>query len=97
MQNEYNHLIESLRVKLRKVLTLFEQQKKDKIILIDRNYQLEEELKTRNSEIEILKDKIEKLKIAKTLTGEEGDSHEAKKQITKLVREIDKCIALLNR
>ena len=97
MQNEYNHLIESLRVKLRKVLTLFEQQKKDKNILRDRNYQLEEELKTKNNEIEILKDKIEKLKIAKTLTGEEGDSHEAKKQITKLVREIDKCIALLNR
>ena len=35
--------------------------------------------------------------IAKALIGSEEDSHEAKQKINRIVREIDKCIALLNR
>ena len=45
-------------------------------------------------------DELEKanhtLKIAKSLTGAE-DNAEAKQKINELVREIDKCIALLNK
>ncbi|MCK4569744.1 MAG: hypothetical protein KAT76_05585 [Bacteroidales bacterium] len=48
------------------------------------------------TEIEKLKDQIVKLKIAKSLTDKE-DSTEVKAKIEELLREIDKCVGLLNQ
>jgi len=45
--------------------------------------------------IRILEEKIETLKITKTIETKEG-AVEAKERITRLVREIDTCIGLLN-
>ena len=55
-------------------------------MLLDR----EEKLK----ELEI---KYERVKLSGALLGEGENAHEAKRKITELVREIDKCVALLNR
>jgi len=55
------------------------------------------QLKEKDIEISQLKDEIVKLKIAKSITTGDEESQEAKQKINKLVREIDKCIALLNR
>ncbi len=52
-----------------------------------------EELKT---EIDQLKEQIVKLKIAKSLTDKEG-STEVKAKVEELLREIDKCVGLLNQ
>ncbi|MCT4638542.1 MAG: hypothetical protein N4A72_12650 [Bacteroidales bacterium] len=42
--------------------------------------------------------KYDTLKLAKSFVdGESNDSSEAKKKVARIVREIDKCIALLNR
>ena len=41
--------------------------------------------------------KYESLKLAKSIAVSSGDSHDAKIKINRLVREIDKCISLLNR
>jgi len=53
-------------------------------------YDREEKLK----ELEI---KYERIKLSGALLGEGENAFEAKKKITELVREIDKCVALLNR
>ncbi|MGA2406140.1 MAG: hypothetical protein ABSF81_05255 [Bacteroidales bacterium] len=45
-------------------------------------------------EVEI---KYERIKLSGALLGEGENALEAKKKITKLVREIDRCVALLNR
>ena len=52
-----------------------------------------EELKT---EIDQLKEQIVKLKITKSLTDKEG-STEVKAKVEELLREIDKCVGLLNQ
>ena len=57
-----------------------------KAILQDR------ELKMKELEI-----KYERVKLSGALLGEGGNASEAKNKITELVREIDKCVALLNR
>jgi hypothetical protein len=41
--------------------------------------------------------KYERVKLSGALLGEGENAHEAKRKITELVREIDKCVALLNR
>ena len=55
------------------------------------------ELKNKEEENEGLIKKYESLKMAKTIAAASGDAHDAKIKINRLVREIDKCISLLDR
>jgi hypothetical protein len=57
--------------------------------------QLREENQELNEKVRQLDEKIKILKLAKTLENKEGNV-EAKLKINELVREIDKCIGLLN-
>jgi predicted nucleic acid-binding Zn-ribbon protein len=57
-----------------------------KVLLLDRETEMKE-----------LGKKYELIKISGALLGDGENAHEAKKKITELVREIDNCIALLNR
>lgn len=89
-------MISSVEIKVKR---LIEQQKeaKEKLKLYQNEIQ---ELKTINEQqqktINELKDKIKLLKIAKTTETKEG-AVDAKLKINEMVREIDKCIGLLNR
>jgi hypothetical protein len=46
--------------------------------------------------LELLEQELKAAKIAKSLAGSEEESGLAKAKISSLVREIDRCIALLN-
>jgi hypothetical protein len=54
-------------------------------------------LQERDNKIKELEIKYERVKLSGALLGEGENALEAKKKITELVREIDKCVALLNR
>jgi len=54
-------------------------------------------LQDREVRINELELKYERIKISGALLGEGENAMEAKKKITELVREIDRCVALLNR
>ncbi len=65
---------------------------------------LEEEITHLKNEIELLKKekdelnrKNEQMRLANQLLSGTDDSKEAKQKINKIIREIDKCIALLNQ
>jgi predicted nucleic acid-binding Zn-ribbon protein len=51
----------------------------------------------REEEIKELEKKYERVKLSGALLGDGEYASEAKKKITELVREIDRCIALLDR
>ena len=51
----------------------------------------------RETEIKELEKKNDKIKLTGALLGDSENAVEAKKKINELVREIDNCIALLNR
>ncbi len=55
------------------------------------------ELKLREQAIKQLEDKNKILKLSTSIQSEQGDNKAARKNINELVREIDKCIALLNK
>lgn len=67
------------------------QQQDNKISLL--NQQIEK----LNQEKSELNQKIEQLKFASSILSGFDENREAKQKINKLIREIDKCIALLNR
>ena len=54
-------------------------------------------LQEREVKIKELEIKYERIKLSGALLGESENAMEAKKKITELVREIDRCVALLNR
>ncbi len=72
--------------------------------LQDENFQLKQQVEelsktiyVKEQEIETLESKYQSLKLTKTLIASSDDVKYVKLQINRMVREIDKCIALLNR
>jgi predicted nucleic acid-binding Zn-ribbon protein len=61
------------------------------------NESLKTELQLRETEMKELEKKYERTKLTGALLGDGENAREAKRKITELVREIDRCIALLNR
>ena len=61
------------------------------------NEEITRNLQERNEKIKELETKYERIKLSGALLGEGENANEAKRKITELVREIDRCVALLNR
>ncbi len=61
------------------------------------NENLENELRRRENEFKELEKKYEILKLTGALLGDNEHGMEMKRRINELMREIDKCIALLDR
>lgn len=74
-------------------------QKKNEIISLNEKVtSLNSEIKEFQSAIDEMKEQIKMLKLAKKIDGEDNSSSkEVKLMINEMVREIDKCIALLNK
>jgi len=97
MTNEDNLLLDELKANTGRLFQEFSN-------LESKIKSLENRVLGLNSDIELLeKDKLElsqkneQLKIATHLLSGVDENREAKQKINKLVREIDKCIALLNK
>jgi phage shock protein A len=56
-----------------------------------------QQLAKKNEELKELQIKYERAKFSGAILGRGEDASEAKKRVSELVREIDKCIALLDR
>jgi chromosome segregation ATPase len=61
------------------------------------NEAIKHNLQERDDKIKELEIKYERIKLSGALIGEGDNAAEAKKKINELVREIDRCAALLNR
>ena len=59
--------------------------------------QLTSVIEQQKTELESFDEKVKMLKMAKSLEGDSESNKEMKLKINELVREIDKCIALLNK
>ena len=92
----YEELI-ILNRKLDELLDRYNNLKLEVADLKSRNEVLKGMLQEREERIKELEIKYERIKLTGALLGEGENAYEAKKKITELVREIDRCVALLNR
>ncbi len=97
MADEQKQVAVSLKQKVSKVILLYSNLQKENEKLQQQQNEYKETLKNKEVEIEFLKNKYNKLKLAKSILATSGEPHDAKIKINRIVREIDKCIALLNR
>jgi hypothetical protein len=90
-------IINQLQANISILKNLYEKEKMVCNQLKAMNSDLSKKIEQKNFEIESLEVKLSTLKLAKSISGNNNDMHDAKVKVTDLVREIDKCIALLNR
>lgn len=96
MTNDRENLLATFEVRVGDLMSFCDKLKGE-------NAKLKEALNSKNSEMQQLRQTIgelnaryDNLLTARTLSLEEGDVKEAQQRLSKLVREVDKCIALLN-
>ncbi len=97
MEIEQKDIASTLKDKVKKLLSLYNDLKVKNTELKKQTEEYKIQIKNKEAELDFLKNKYNKLKLAKSLLASTGDSHDAKIKINGIVREIDKCIALLNR
>jgi len=90
-------IISMLEIRINQVIRVAEGFKSDKDNLKQQVDDLLGKLYAKNKEIEVLESKYQSLKLAKTITLSSDDVNNARLQISRMVREIDKCVALLNK
>jgi len=96
MTNRYEELINAFEFKLRKLMSEYRS-------LQDQNAELKAELNRKHTDLMMahqevleLRKNYDHLRIARNLGVTDEDRNESKQRINKMVREIDKCLALLN-
>ena len=92
----YEELI-VLNRKLDELLNRYNNLRTEVTELKNGNEGLKTMLQNRDVKIKELEIKYERVKLSGALLGEGENASEAKKKITELMREIDRCVALLNR
>lgn len=91
-------LVENIQVKVKNVISLYESVKNDNNKFLTENNILKEEIASNKKMISDLEEKIDLLRISKSAQLNDSDNlKESRKKIDQYVREIDKCIALLNK
>lgn len=98
MDRKYDELFSSLRHKIKTIISLFEEQKTLNQELQDKNREMNERITELENRLGKAEKDFENLKMAKVLSSlSSEDIHDTKIQVNRIVREIDRCIALLNR
>lgn len=97
MTDSEKNLLVELRANIKKLIARHEELSQEKHQLTDKIGELESVVQQLRQENRELEQKYENLKLAKLLSASDDDQKDAKNRIQKLVREIDKCIALLNK
>ena len=94
---EKESIINSLEEKVKKIIMLHDTLRSENQHFSSENNDLRDIIKLKDNELRDLQSRYEQLKLAKLLVTGSEDVHEAKLKVNKIVREIDKCIALLNK
>ncbi len=96
MDSNENQLVIQLKEKIETIVSMLEKSEEDRNRLQKEKLQLTEQIKLKTTAFEELERRYETLKLAKAILGSGENSHDARIRVNRIVREIDKCIALLN-
>lgn len=95
MAEEHNKLLVDLEVRIKQVMFLCDSLREENIRLKTDLLSCQAHHEEMANELSQLKAKYDSLKIARTITAASVDVDLAKVKLSKMVREVDKCINLL--
>lgn len=90
-------MLEGVKVNIERLIALYESAKESNVRLQEALAKSEAENKACRERIGELEDEIGNLHLAEAFRSPAGSGAEAKEKIDRLVKEIDKCIALLEK
>jgi len=90
-------IVDSLEIKIKKLISLHDNMKQERELAADETEKIKKELIEKREVIKKLEEKIKLINMSKVVSSSKEDSKETKQKINDYVREIDKCIALLNK
>lgn len=96
MADEDQNLVENFEKKLKKLMELYEMLKNRNSELCDELNRQKKENEMLHLEISALNENYSNLKQSKVLSVSGQDIDDTKQRVTRLVREIDRCIDMLN-
>ena len=88
--------ISELSARVEKLVSAQSNLKNENAELRSRNSELEQVVTDQKNVLSKLEEENKVVKIAKAVTDDDEDRKEQRKRLNELVREVDKCIALLN-
>ena len=91
------NIVNNIEVKLGKFIAKYEKIKQEKLLLQQENDTFNAVLKAKEEEVLKLQEKIKLMNISKSVDTSKQEVKETRLKINEYVREIDKCIALLNK
>ena len=97
MNEEQNLIHNKLKAKIEELISAYEKLKEENLKLSEQKATLETILNERELAYLDLDKKYNQQQLAKAFAASSEDTHDAKMKINGIVREIDQCIALLNR
>ena len=94
--NANEKTLNTFATRVRQMILHYEELKKENSDLYALVAQHEEEIKDLQSQLRQEQENYRTLKMAKMLEVTDGDMEVAKKRVTKLIRDVNKCITLLS-
>lgn len=97
MTENRDKLLVNLEVRVRQVLLMCDQLKHENSKLKNELAVKDKKIASAESELAVMNQKYDDLKMVRTITAASVDVDTAKLKLSKLVREVDKCIGLLKK
>ncbi len=94
--NSNEKVIANFETRVRQLILRFQELKKENQELYTMVEKAEEEMKTLQAKLTQQENDYNALKMAKMMTISDGDLYTAKVRIQKMIREVNKCIAIMS-
>ena len=97
MSVEHVEILEGIKEKIQSVKSRLKERQDENQRLKEKYEELQQMVQQKQLKIDELEQKNQQLILAKSIMSDGNDARDARLRINRIVREIDKCIALLNR
>ncbi|HPX75027.1 MAG TPA: hypothetical protein PLW77_00440 [Bacteroidales bacterium] len=97
MNEEYKDIIIKLNENIQSLISSYSTIKENNIILSNEVNKLNSELNIYKEKLEEIENKYNNLRLARSIADGDSDDKDVKLKLNRIIREIDNCIALLNK
>ncbi len=97
MKADQIEILGTLRSRIKEIIALYENEKQEKDELLEERNKMVSRMSVQEKRISELEKINSTIKMTKLILAGSEDGSDARQKVNRIVREIDKCIALLNR
>ena len=96
MTDAQKEMLKEFEARVRQLMFMYEIIKQENAELRQQVFEKNEQIQSSAEEVRVLKAKYDNLKMVRIIAVKQDDFRGAKQRLSKLVREVEKCIALLD-